>query len=284
MLRKPLRQFIESYARAPYHPGKWRIVDVLLRLGGIEAYERGSSTIVERGGLKWSLDPECAVQRRLLYHGTLDVHDSDALLSGIGAGKTFFDVGSYFGYYALCAAKQGAQSFAFEPVPANFELLEKHAQLNSQLGVTVLPMAVSDADGEVAFNLPPAGNRGTGAMDSGSSPDGQRTVVEAVSIDSFAGSRNLQRLDAMKIDVEGAELKVLAGARQSIARFRPRMLIEVNEPCLVRFGESPETLVSCLESMKYKVCRVTRQGLQPFQGLEPGEDYANVMCVPEEQP
>lgn len=282
MLRKPLRRFIETYARAPYHPGKWRLVDTLLQLGRVEADERGKPTLVPRGGLQWTLDPECAVQRRLLYHGVLDIHDSASLLDRIGPGSVFFDVGSYFGYYALSAAARGAASFAFEPVPANFELLEKHVTLNPSLEVTALPLAVSDFEGEVTFNLPPAGNRGTGSMGVGVVGAGEQTAVNAVTIDSFVRERQLQRLDAMKIDVEGAELKVLAGGRQSIERFRPTMLIEVNAPCLARFGESVQSLIDCLTGMNYTVMRLHRRGLLPFENLEPGEDYTNVLSVPKE--
>ena len=101
MLRRLAKHALEFYAtRLPYHRGKWRAVEAALRLGDIEKLDRGQTFEVERAGLRWQLNTECAVQRRLYYHGGFDVHDVRELLARVPASGVFFDIGSYFGYYS----------------------------------------------------------------------------------------------------------------------------------------------------------------------------------------
>lgn len=281
MLRSTLRQVLEFYvAHVPYHRGKWRIVDGILHAAALEELDRGRVHDVERAGLQWRLNPECAVQRRLLYHGMFDVHDVRALLGKLQPGSVFLDIGSYFGFYGLLAAQRGARVFAFEPVPANFQLLALHRDLNQCDRLQAFQVALSDHEGEVSFALPSGENRGTGRMQMGDAQSAQTARVSATTLDRFAESHTLDRLDALKLDVEGAELQVLAGGRSTIERFRPVMLIELNPPCLARFGAAPEDLLSVVRGLGYEVFRPTPHGLKPFDRLEPGESYTNILCLP----
>ncbi|RYD79273.1 MAG: FkbM family methyltransferase [Verrucomicrobiaceae bacterium] len=281
MLRSTLRQLLEVYiARVPYHRGKWRIVDRILSLTGLEDPDRGRVHDVERAGLRWRLNPDCAVQRRLLYHGMFDIHDIRALLVKIGPESVFLDIGSYFGFYGMLAAQRGARVFAFEPVPVNFQLLSLHRELNHVERLQAFQLAMSDAEGEVAFALPSDDNRGTGRMKVDASDDKETVRVAATTLDQFARYHSLDRLDAFKLDVEGSELQVLAGGRATIERFRPVMLIELNPPCLARFGSTAGDLMGVVRGLGYDVFRPTSRGLVPFEQLEPGESYTNILCLP----
>jgi FkbM family methyltransferase len=266
----------------PYHAGKWRIIERLLRLSGVEELDRRRTFVARRQGLRWKLEPGCAVQRRLLYVGAFDVHDSRELLRPIGPGSVFFDVGSYFGYYSLLAARAGARVFAFEPVVANYELLLENLALNP-CGASVFAQrcAVSDVAGTVSFDVPSAGNRGTGRISSGGTGASLVTeTVAAVTLDAFVADHGIERLDAIKVDVEGAERKVLAGGRQTLAHFRPVMLIEINPPCLARFGSGETEVLTLVREIGYTLWRANSTGLVPFEGIGADEAYANVLCLP----
>jgi hypothetical protein len=56
------------------------------------------------------------------------------------------------------------------------------------------------------------------------------------------------------------------------------MLMEYNPPCLERFGVSGEVLLKMVREMGYEVWRAKASGRVKFQGLEPGEEYCNVVC------
>jgi FkbM family methyltransferase len=105
---------------------------------------------------------------------------------------------------------------AFEPDPDNFDLLVKNVATTMCKNVTPVPAAASDVLGQV----------GT-AFDYGKTRVTTTGEIPATPIDMIEG---LPRIDFVKIDVEGMELKVLNGMRQTIASYKPQMLIEMQDP------------------------------------------------------
>ncbi len=277
MLRRFAKHALELYAlRLPYHRGKWRVIESALRLTGLEKHDRGRTFEVERAGLRWRLDIECIVQRKLYYHGGFDVHDVRELMTRVPAGGVFFDIGSYFGYYSLLAAQRGARVCAFEPDPANFALLARNIALNSlDQKIRAIPLALSDAPGRARFVAAPADNRGTGHLAGANETGGEVTLT---TLDAFVAEQGLERLDAVKLDVEGVECRVLAGGRETLRRFRPAMLMELNPPCLERAGSSEQALLAAVSDLGYRPMRATARGLVPFTART--EDYANLICLP----
>ncbi len=281
MFREFARRALLSYAtRVPYHRGKWRVIESALRMSGIEEADRGRTFEVERDGVKWRLGTECRVQRKLYYHGELDPYDVRELLTPPGSGSVFFDIGSYFGYYALLAARRGARAFAFEPAAANYQLLAAHQAMNGFDRLQTFQLALSDEVGSVAFASPVAENRGTGRMLPGETAGAGTETVAMTTLDAFAAGHGIDRLDALKLDVEGAEVKVLAGGRATLARLRPAMLIELNPPCLARFGASEAQLLAAVRDLGYTVWRATAGGRVKYERLAPGEAYTNILCLP----
>ena len=277
MLRRFAKHALEFYAtRLPYHRGKWRVVESALRLAGIEALDRGQTFEVGRAGLRWRLNTECVVQRRLYYHGGFDVHDVRELMARVPAGGVFFDIGSYFGYYSLLAAQRGARVFAFEPDPANFSLLTQQIALNSFDQIHASPFALSDAPGRARFASASVDNRGTGHL-AGQGEAGDEITL--TTLDAFVAERGIERLDALKLDVEGAECRVFAGGQESLRRFRPAMLVELNPPCLERAGSSEQKLLGALSDLGYRPMLATSRGLVPFR--QRSEDYMNLICLPD---
>jgi FkbM family methyltransferase len=286
------RNLLHSIARAgilfysikiPYHRGKWRVVEGLLRLSGVEKMDMGKTFIVERREIRWKLNTGCAVQRRLFYHGGFDNYDIRELTARLGDDSVFLDVGSYFGYYSLEVARRThglARVFAFEPVPANYRLLMENIGLNEFKNIRGVQLAVSDIAGEVRFEIPPDDNRGIGKIATDGDAPELLVTVNATTLDQFVEEQGIARLDAMKIDVEGAEVRVLRGARASIRKFRPVMVIELNPPCLQRFGSSQEELIGAIRELGYEIYRARPAGLKKFDGLESGEIYVNIFCLP----
>jgi FkbM family methyltransferase len=134
-------------------------------------------------------------------------------------GGTVVDVGAYTGLYTISARLLGCRTIAFEPMIANRARLQENARLNN-VSDKVNSEAVSDDIGvaSLAYNPIP--------FTSGASllrRKGVHIEVPVLTIDSL----NLPKVDAIKIDVERAEPRVLAGARETLARCKPVLLVEV---------------------------------------------------------
>jgi len=125
------------------------------------------------------------------------------------------DIGANIGTHTIGISPHVKRVMAFEPDPDNFDLLVKNLAATMCGNVTPVPAAASDV----------LGNVGT-QFDYGKTsiiPSGE---IPATPIDMIEG---LPRIDFVKIDVEGMELKVLNGMRQTIASYKPQMLIEMQD-------------------------------------------------------
>ena len=124
-------------------------------------------------------------------------------------GDGVWDIGAHKGYVSLALARavgDEGRVVAFEPSTTNLWFLRKHIAWNAVSNVRVLPLAVSDRDGEGAFGGP--GSSITFALDQGSER------VRVATLESLREEEELSPPNLIKIDVEGAEGAVLRGCRR----------------------------------------------------------------------
>jgi FkbM family methyltransferase len=139
------------------------------------------------------------------------------------AGDVVLDVGAFNGNSSLYfAEKIGATGsvFAIEPDPSTYKALKRNVK-SFQGGkyrstITPLNMALSDSDGELRFSRSGAASR----VD----PNGD-VVVKSRTLDSIVAELALEKLDLLKFDIEGYEKQAMAGAVNTIKRFRPKLMI-----------------------------------------------------------
>ena len=158
-------------------------------------------------------------------------------ISALFRGGTFVDVGANVGNHALYAAIfLGAEKvIAFEPIPSTALVLDVNVALNRLGGlIETQQVGLASAEGNASFTTP-RGNIGATRLHPG--VEGGEIRI-ARGDDVLAG----QRVDFIKIDAEGMEIDVLEGLRETIARERPGLLVEVevesNERAFFAFLES----------------------------------------------
>ena len=163
-----------------------------------------------------------------------------ALLELLSPGDVFYDIGANIGWYSLLAARKlGAEGrvVAFEPVLENAHYAQQNALMNGFENMIVVPVAVTDRDGWIEFLLQ-GSLRGRLAKDDferqaemrarGNFRETGRTLVPATRLDSWRAEAGERAPTVVKIDVEGAELGVLRGMRETIAAAQPTLLIELH--------------------------------------------------------
>lgn len=146
-------------------------------------------------------------------------------------GGVFLDVGAHIGYYALHAARATGSSgtvLAFEAARGNAQRLRENIELNPGGRVELVEAAATAQEGSIIFHeVDVAGETGWGSLLLDAGATTREIEVRAVTIDGVVSTHGLTRVDAMKLDVQGAELDVLRGAEDTIRRFRPAILCEV---------------------------------------------------------
>jgi FkbM family methyltransferase len=142
------------------------------------------------------------------------------------------DIGGYTGIYGYVAARRNKQSrvICFEPLDLNFSRIWGNIILNSFSNISALPLAVSDMDGEIDLNIYSNSN----FLTSGSSTKHETTKhpllrkkVQSISIDTLVKLKSIQKINLVKIDVEGSVKEVLEGMRKTLEKCRPDFIIEV---------------------------------------------------------
>lgn len=145
---------------------------------------------------------------------------------GVRAGDIVLDAGANVGVYTRKALQAGAQTvISIEPAPENAECLRRNFAAETLDGrVRIEPVGVWDAPGELSLNI----DAGTSARNGFIGKYGavvSTVKVEVVTIDMLVDRDSLARVDFIKMDIEGAEKRALAGAAKTLARFRPRLAI-----------------------------------------------------------
>ena len=149
---------------------------------------------------------------------------------------TVLDIGANIGTHTFYYTKYASRVLAFEPNPIAYECLEYNMRLTN---AKLHNVAVSDHFGHIDI-IPQGDNYGAVYTVPG-------TKIPTITIDSLA----LEQCNFMKIDVEGDELAVLLGAKETILKHKPVMCVEVNEHTLVRRGIDGNYLISFIEKLGY---------------------------------
>lgn len=175
------------------------------------------------------------------------------------------DIGANIGLSALVMAPcvPRGRIHAFEPVPVAFAFLEANAAADPLANIEPIPRALGAATGSVAIHVGPRFTAGSHVVDPthAMAAQMQTIAVPLGTLDGFVAERRLTRLDLVKIDVEGFEAEVLDGAAQSLDRFRPVVVLEVNSFCLVAFRDSsPRRFVEALIDRFPRVIWFARDG------------------------
>lgn len=160
----------------------------------------------------------------------------------IPIGGTVVDAGAMIGDHTATYAEWVGPTgnvYAFEPNPEAFECLEYN--MRNLLQVSVHEYGLSDRIESYKLNL--LTNAGASYL---SNEPGTATTL---TLDSLS----LTSLDFLKIDIEGFETRMLQGAKETIARFHPVMLIEVNSGALIRASSSRNELLSLIKSLGYNL-------------------------------
>jgi len=220
-------------------------------------YEKGVFTAVFRDGIEVKsiadFDPEAII--------------TNLLDCPVEEGWSVMDWGGHYGLVSVYLSKKVGPSgkvFVFEADPKNYEILKKNLELNGVTNTLAIEKGVFDQTGFLEFY---SGGGYTSSFQKTDyvERDQERYVVArvpVVSLDEAAAEIGLDRLNLIKIDIEGSELPALKGAKASLVKFHPLLLIETH---VVNGEPTADNVIGLLKTVGYEdiVVENTYYGL-PF--------------------
>jgi len=196
-----------------------------------------------------------SIGKQLLGTGTFEEVQTRYIRSRVSEKGVMVDVGANVGYWSVLFAchSNGGYVHAFEPSPASAALLSANVALNGlEDRIRVNQTALSAEAGRREFSV---------AVDSGFSsfkstarvPEKERITVPTTTLDSYVAEAGIDRINFLKIDVEGSEEQVLRGAEHVLHTIRPQLLlIELTDANLKAYGSAVERIVVYLNDLGYE--------------------------------
>ena len=225
----------------------------------VKLFQRGrmlSSTLP--GGLTISFRQTDRFAKSLIRGRTSEPEYTRLIQAMLKPGMVYIDIGAHIGQYVLIGAQlvgSHGQVHAFEPTPDTFELLEANIRQNNLSWCTANPLAVCDLAGQtLRLQLCAPGKEAFNALCRPLRPDQQilgATDVQTVTIDSYCQERRIDRVDFIKIDVNGPELMVVRGAERVLRQHKPVLVCEFNNQTHSYSGYQPTDLIRHLQERGY---------------------------------
>jgi FkbM family methyltransferase len=249
-----LRNFSVDVAR-------WRLKFFAIREARRLGSLLGSPIVRTKPGFRMALDMRNWQDQHIYATGEWEDYTTHLCRLILRPGDAVIDVGANIGFFSLlfskCVADAG-RVIAFEPVPHNRRRLLQNLELNAAVNVGLREEAASDSPGSVKMNVGPASHNGISSF---------RTIASASEIIDVRTVRIDDTLDPnmpvrlVKIDVEGAEAKVIRGMSATLEKWRPDLIIEITDNFLKEMGDSAQAMCDGLISRGYSMYHIDWDGL-----------------------
>lgn len=207
----------------------------------------------------------------------------------INDDSIIIDIGAHAGQFTKLFSKivPKGRVYAFEPGTYAYSILSKVITLHRLKNVTHINKGLGGSIKQERLIMPvkKSGSLGFGLSHLGDkNADLKNTIKETIDIitlDAFANSENLEKINFIKADIEGWEMKMLLGAKSSIQKWHPILTLEVNRHQLARAENTPEELWDYLFENDYEIFRLSYDGKTMLQTIPAPEPFdGNIICYP----
>ena len=205
----------------------------------------------ERQGLKWRLQMEHSIDREIAL-GVFEPATTRLVNKIVKPGMTLIDVGANLGYYTIMFANLVGKSgkvFAFEPVKQYYEKLLWHVEANGfRNHVAAFNCGLSDKEERISIGV---ANTGATVHWVSDDPPTRCEEIQLHPLDEIIPKYSIEKIDLIKIDIDGHEPFFFRGARNFFRKNRPILLVEFAQLNLDRAGEDVSGLKATIEKLGY---------------------------------
>lgn len=192
------------------------------------------------------------------FPSTYEAENFEFLAHSCKPGAVIIDIGAHIGLFSVIASQvtgNKGKVYAFEPAPSTYQLLQKTLSINhNQSVIETFQKAVGRETGKITFFV------SDGQADNGNSLVNYKDDrplhgidVEVTSIDAFVKEKKLNKLDFIKIDVEGAEYDTLRGAAETLQNLKPVCIVAIHPEPIKAKGDRLEDIYDFIISRKYRI-------------------------------
>ncbi len=225
-------------------------------------------------GLKWLVDgADYVIASDLITYGVWEKEESALMTRTLRPSMTFVDIGANIGYHTLLAARTVGPSgrcYAFEPDPHNYDLLCRNISLNGFQNITPVQKIISDRNAvQKLFRSTRNYGGHSLAAENVNLGVADHVEIESVTLNDFFKSQGSPRIDLIKMDTQGAEGLILAGAGQILSSNPSVILLMEFWPFgLSHLGTDPRALLESLRRQGFRIQMLREGELRPVESME----------------
>lgn len=175
--------------------------------------------------------------------------------NAVKPGDTVLDFGAHIGLFAAMASKAvGANGkvYAFEPSPSTNELLKKTVVINNASSIiTTFQKAIGGTVGKTTFFVGEQADNANSLVNYKEDRPFRGIDIEVTTIDTFVKEQQLQKIDFIKIDVEGVEYDAMRGAVETFKKFKPKAILAIHPEPVKAKGDSLEAIYDLVKELNY---------------------------------
>lgn len=253
---KPLPRWQVGYTESDltsYRNFLKRLWELLL----LKSNKPAKLTIAWYNNIKLTISQDSEISRCIYIEGVYEPNQFYFLSKFLKKGMTFIDIGANIGLYSLFASKlvgEKGRVFAIEPSSRELNKLRQNLKLNKPSNIKFLRTALSDSNSVKKLNIavsPYDGHNSFGQFGYETTKTDHMEEVITKTLDKLIQEARIKRIDAIKIDVEGAEESILKGGSQTLKLLKPLLLMEFSDRTLAKQGASSNQIWKFLTSLSY---------------------------------
>jgi FkbM family methyltransferase len=233
--------------------------------------------------LKIKLNLEEWIQQQIFLFDYFDQEGIDCVKKNLKNGDVFLDVGANIGAYALIASKivgETGKVLCFEPVTSTFNHLKENVELNGLSNIQIEQKALMESPQNIEIHIGDISNTGTSSIVNKVENESKSEMIEAIVFDDQF--KDLDRIDFIKMDIEGAEYSALKGMKNSIQKHLPKILIEISDDILKNATYTSKELIEFIINLGYEQFGINESG-EKIPLSEQASNYHNFLFVPKEK-
>lgn len=196
--------------------------------------------------------------------------------------KMIFDIGANIGYFSLFCAKYfpSVKIFCFEPIPTTYSYLVKNIRLNHAGNIFPQNIGLTNSKQTLEMFYSPEISSASSLQNLLDIPTTEKIPCEFSTLDDFSLENNIERLDFIKCDVEGAEKFVYEGGIKTIEKFRPIVFSEMLRKWSAKFYYHPNEIIKLFRDLKYTCRAVTSSSMREISEVTDSTEETNYIFLP----
>lgn len=257
MIREGLR-FVAALWRCIRHI-QWNLVSGVNVWRTLKVFNGISIKLILLGDITRILFEQ---QHLVRFKKSFEYQTLEWVVRNLKTDSVFVDVGANIGLFSIVGSRfnENGKVLAFEPTAETFQTLRRNVELNKCQNAVLYQIALADRIMPVVMVNPKSSSYGDAfnRIKEARDIENEKTIW-TTTFDQFVDTNEIDRIDILKVDIEGAELLFFKGAEKSLKKWKPKIIFEANEAHTQNFDYKIIDLLIYLHSLNYSLTQLNQE-------------------------